>query len=39
MKWFANYSNGSAINFFDVHSFDSRSTFQIDGNFGAPTAR
>jgi len=34
-----NNSNGTAINFFDMYSFGTtRSTFQIDANFGAPTA-
>ena len=38
MKPSVNYSNGSAINFFDMYSFGSSSTFQIDANFGAPSA-
>jgi alpha-L-fucosidase 2 len=33
-----NYSNGAAINLFDMYSFGTRSTFQIDANFGTPTA-
>jgi alpha-L-fucosidase 2 len=33
-----NFANGSAANLFDMYSFGDRSTFQIDANFGAPTA-
>lgn len=32
-----NFSNGAAINFFDMYSFGSSSTFQIDANFGTPS--
>lgn len=38
MKPSVNYSNGSAINLFDMYSFGNSSTFQIDANFGAPSA-
>jgi len=38
MKPSVRYSNGSAFNFFDMYSFGTRSTFQIDANFGTPTA-
>jgi len=31
-------SNGSAPNLFDMYSFGDRAIFQIDANFGAPTA-
>jgi alpha-L-fucosidase 2 len=37
MKPSVNYSNGSAINFFDMYSFGTSSTFQIDANFGTPS--
>jgi alpha-L-fucosidase 2 len=33
-----NFGNGSAANLFDMYSFGERTTFQIDANFGAPTA-
>jgi alpha-L-fucosidase 2 len=33
-----NFSNGAAPNMFDMYSFGSRSTFQIDANFGTPSA-
>ncbi|MEU8703243.1 glycoside hydrolase N-terminal domain-containing protein [Streptomyces sp. NPDC048680] len=33
-----NFSNGSAINMFDMYSFGSSSVFQIDANYGTPTA-
>ncbi|WLQ46099.1 glycoside hydrolase N-terminal domain-containing protein [Streptomyces poriferorum] len=33
-----NFSNGSAINLFDMYSFGSSSVFQIDANFGTPVA-
>ncbi|MEV0916926.1 glycoside hydrolase N-terminal domain-containing protein [Streptomyces sp. NPDC049967] len=33
-----NFSNGSAINMFDMYSFGSSSVFQIDANFGTPVA-
>ncbi|MFI6936851.1 glycosyl hydrolase family 95 catalytic domain-containing protein [Streptomyces sp. NPDC050287] len=33
-----NFSNGTAINFFDMYSFGSSSVFQIDANFGTPSA-
>jgi alpha-L-fucosidase 2 len=33
-----NYSNGASINFFDMYSFGTSSTFQIDANFGTPAA-
>ena len=33
-----NFGNGSAPNLFDMYSFGERTTFQIDANFGAPTA-
>jgi alpha-L-fucosidase 2 len=33
-----NYSNGAAINLFDMYSFGTRSVFQIDANFGTPAA-
>ncbi|MET0133154.1 MAG: glycoside hydrolase N-terminal domain-containing protein [Kibdelosporangium sp.] len=33
-----NFSNGSAPNFFDMYSQGDRSIFQIDANFGAPSA-
>ncbi|MFC6704184.1 glycosyl hydrolase family 95 catalytic domain-containing protein [Flexivirga alba] len=33
-----NNSNGAAANFFDMYSFGSRSTFQIDANLGTPSA-
>ncbi len=32
------FSNGTGINMFDMYSFGDRSTFQIDANFGTPTA-
>ena len=38
LKPSVNYSNGAAINLFDMYSFGTRSTFQIDANFGTPTA-
>jgi len=38
LKPSVNFSNGAAINFFDMYSFGSSSTFQIDANFGTPTA-
>ncbi|MFG2824840.1 glycoside hydrolase N-terminal domain-containing protein [Kitasatospora sp. NPDC048365] len=38
MKPSVNFSNGTGINMFDMYSFGSRSTFQIDANFGTPTA-
>ncbi|MBL1099278.1 glycosyl hydrolase family 95 catalytic domain-containing protein [Streptomyces coffeae] len=31
-------SNGTAINFFDMYALGDRATFQIDANFGVPTA-
>lgn len=33
-----NFSNGSAINLFDMYSFGSSSVFQIDANYGTPVA-
>lgn len=33
-----NYGNGSAPNLFDMYSFGERAIFQIDANFGAPSA-
>ncbi|MFC0437341.1 glycoside hydrolase N-terminal domain-containing protein [Kutzneria buriramensis] len=33
-----NFGNGSAANLFDMYSFGDRTIFQIDANFGAPTA-
>ncbi|MFC9248930.1 glycoside hydrolase N-terminal domain-containing protein [Streptomyces sp. NPDC057136] len=33
-----NFSNGSAINMFDMYSFGSSSVFQIDANYGASVA-
>jgi alpha-L-fucosidase 2 len=38
LKPSVNYSNGAAINFFDMYSFGTSSTFQIDANFGTPSA-
>ncbi|MFE7552790.1 glycosyl hydrolase family 95 catalytic domain-containing protein [Streptomyces gardneri] len=38
MKPSRNFSNGTGINMFDMYSFGSRSTFQIDANFGAPAS-
>ena len=38
MKPSVNFSNGTGINMFDMYSFGNRSTFQIDANFGTPTA-
>ncbi|PYC81165.1 hypothetical protein C7C46_11785 [Streptomyces tateyamensis] len=38
LKPSVNYSNGAAINFFDMYSFGSSSVFQIDANFGTPSA-
>ena len=38
LKPSVNYSNGAAINFFDMYSFGRSSTFQIDANFGTPSA-
>ncbi|AKU15562.1 glycosyl hydrolase family 95 catalytic domain-containing protein [Luteipulveratus mongoliensis] len=38
MKPSVDFSNGAAINFFDMYSFGDRSTFQIDANYGTPTA-
>ena len=38
LKPSVNFSNGAAINFFDMYSFGSSSVFQIDANFGTPTA-
>ncbi|MFJ6656732.1 glycosyl hydrolase family 95 catalytic domain-containing protein [Streptomyces sp. NPDC091377] len=32
------FSNGSAINFFDMYNLGNRSVFQIDANFGTPVA-
>ncbi len=34
----ANFSNGAADNLFDMYSFGSSSVFQIDANYGTPTA-
>ncbi|MEZ0095147.1 glycoside hydrolase N-terminal domain-containing protein [Streptacidiphilus sp. EB129] len=33
-----NFGNGTAINFLDMYSFGNRVTFQIDANFGVPSA-
>ncbi len=33
-----NFSNGAAINMFDMYSFGTSSVFQIDANFGTPSA-
>ncbi|MEW1602031.1 glycoside hydrolase N-terminal domain-containing protein [Streptomyces sp. NPDC093808] len=38
MRPSVDHSNGSAVNLFDMYSFGSRSTFQIDANFGTPAA-
>jgi alpha-L-fucosidase 2 len=38
LKPSVNFSNGAAINLFDMYSFGSSSTFQIDANFGTPSA-
>ncbi len=38
LKPSVNFSNGAAINFFDMYSFGSSSVFQIDANFGTPSA-
>ncbi|KUJ63987.1 hypothetical protein ACZ90_64270 [Streptomyces albus subsp. albus] len=38
MKPSVNYSNGSAINLFDMYGRGSSSVFQIDANFGTPVA-
>lgn len=38
MKPSVDFSNGTGINMFDMYSFGSRSTFQIDANFGTPAA-
>jgi len=38
LKPSVNYSNGTGINMFDMYSFGNRSTFQIDANFGTPSA-
>ncbi|MFB7619336.1 glycoside hydrolase N-terminal domain-containing protein [Kitasatospora sp. NPDC056181] len=38
MKPSVDHSNGTGINMFDMYGMGSRSTFQIDANFGTPTA-
>jgi alpha-L-fucosidase 2 len=38
LKPSVNFSNGAAINLFDMYSFGTRTIFQIDANFGTPTA-
>jgi alpha-L-fucosidase 2 len=38
LKPSVNFSNGAAINLFDMYSFGTRAIFQIDANFGTPTA-
>lgn len=38
MRPSVDFSNGSAINYFDMYSFGDSSTFQIDANFGTPSA-
>ncbi|MFI9100690.1 glycosyl hydrolase family 95 catalytic domain-containing protein [Streptomyces fildesensis] len=38
LKPSVNHSNGAAANLFDMYSMGSRSTFQIDANFGTPSA-
>ncbi|MFE0463023.1 glycoside hydrolase N-terminal domain-containing protein [Kitasatospora sp. NPDC058965] len=38
LKPSVNYSNGAAVNFFDMYSYGSSAVFQIDANFGTPSA-
>ncbi|WP_371500496.1 glycoside hydrolase N-terminal domain-containing protein [Kitasatospora sp. NBC_00374] len=38
LKPSVNFSNGTGVNMFDMYSFGNRSTFQIDANFGTPSA-
>ncbi|MEV0530582.1 glycoside hydrolase N-terminal domain-containing protein [Kitasatospora sp. NPDC050463] len=38
LKPSVNFSNGTGVNMFDMYSFDNSSTFQIDANFGTPSA-
>ncbi|MDY0812648.1 glycosyl hydrolase family 95 catalytic domain-containing protein [Kitasatospora purpeofusca] len=38
MKPSVNFGNGTGLNMFDMYSFGNRSTFQIDANFGTPSA-
>ncbi|AUG81997.1 glycosyl hydrolase [Kitasatospora sp. MMS16-BH015] len=38
MKPSVDFSNGTGINMFDMYGFGSRSTFQIDANYGTPAA-
>ena len=38
LKPSVNFGNGAAINLFDMYSFGSSSVFQIDANFGTPSA-
>ncbi|MFF1902619.1 glycoside hydrolase N-terminal domain-containing protein [Kitasatospora sp. NPDC058218] len=33
-----NFGNGTGVNMLDMYSFGNRSTFQIDANFGTPSA-
>lgn len=38
LKPSVNFSNGAASNLFDMYSFGDRTIFQIDANFGTPSA-
>jgi alpha-L-fucosidase 2 len=38
LKPSVNFSNGAAANLFDMYSFGDRTIFQIDANFGTPSA-